>query len=581
VGSASSSRSVAHHGTGHSLGARTPVSAAKDVMFDRRNGETRHRSSFTEVQNHAHAHAGGAEVRTPASISGGTLRELEERLHSVEREARDALVSMETSSAQFEPGGRADGTSGPSRPHSHSPAPPASRGRVQGQTFGGRQAAVGSGRGGPWNFDPASTSPGSDRSRRQHGASGTHQSSRPADDAADLLCNHWESWAAEVLRATEEGGTLPPPPTPSPAAMAGIPHALVRLTQASVAAATTLAREGRDARMLRISVEELSEKLLQSKADARQLCDRVSELMRVHSAALRASEAEGGRLARVVQELTDQNSAGEAEVRRVRERSSELASALAAEAHERRQVEESLSHPCQGCSDLQGELVRLSREVQRMKGLLDDAEAQRIMDERDWKRELEDADVQRRSLVESLRQLLVHHDTERNDSGAPGPADHSRFKIPPVAVPRETCGSYGSPRERRIPSSAGTSRARTPTRMVHKIPISDGGMRETGSLSDGGAHSGRAGDEKDEDWAIAQANILSATRDIEAEIVELHRTLRESAGTPRSGQISPERRLDADGSTGGGSKTEVIRAKTPSPNQSSIPRAMNEGSEGG
>jgi len=487
------------------------------LLIDRRSGQTRHRASFIDAElcgdyGSPRAHGGAAEFgeltyspssRAPAMRpfslgSGQTLRELEARLHGVEREARDALARIDD--------------------RTHSPVPYRGRPSPHPASVPSRARA------GDGQYSPPPSLPSSPGLR-------TSSPLRGADDAAELLCQQWEAWANEVLRSNDEGGSLPPPPQ-SPPAMSPIPHVLVRITEAAGSASTVLAREGRDARLLRISVEDMTGKLTQSKSDARHLFDRVSELMQVHSAALRASDLEGRRRAGAMEELSAQNANFEAEVRRLRDRGNELSNALTSEAFERRQLEETVSLPCQGCLELRREIGRLTDEIERAQCALNDVEAHRVLEEQDWNRALDDSEAKRQVIVEALRSVLVRVDAE-----PVSPAERGNLSMP-------------------------AGRSRVGIDVVNHVDAEGvRGASRSGKAS--GLPQGRS-EAADQDWAMAQANILSATRDIEAEIAELDMTLHDSRAptrwdsrSPGAGQVIPE---CTEGDTGGGSKARSLAA---------------------
>lgn len=226
------------------------------------------------------------------------------------------------------------------------------------------------------------------------------------DDPAEDLCCRWEAWAQSISHAADEGATLPPPPVPQPNAP-GVTAHLLRVMEASAFAAAALARGSMDAKGLRTLADSLESDLTRSRAEAKRLQADVDALER------RASEkqADSNRsLRRQVEDLEAASAEGEAEVQRLRERSEELASMLAAESAERKQAEQKLraerNTPCSNCEDAQLRLSDVADEVESLRAALKDAEARRRKEVEDALWIADNAEAKHEQILSVLRQVL-------------------------------------------------------------------------------------------------------------------------------------------------------------------------------
>lgn len=233
----------------------------------------------------------------------------------------------------------------------------------------------------------------------------------------------------------------------------------------------------------------------------------------MHSTTLNVMEVDAQRSRIENEELKNKSAADSTELRRLHNRCEEVSQELAAEAAHRLMVEQQLRRPCEKCAQYRAQLEDLqishSKENHRLLQANADLEdyAKRINE--DWQRTLAESEKQRQHVLGTLHDLLGGYDFG------------TAFSLPSPTIPVAE-QKFASSRRGMGQKSVG---------------ISDQSPRRDNNMS---------APKDTENLSSMQTNILKATKDIEAEILDLHQTLKRGIQRKQDNELADNEALAAE-----------------------------------
>jgi len=282
----------------------------------------------------------------------------------------------------------------------------------------------------------------------------------------------WEAWAQAVAEAAARGDLPPPPPM---SGEANVNPGMTRLADAAILACSALnaasvaseirgdlADDGNDRPQ---NYAEAIHQLSKSKGDARRLCDRVTELMRVHSRALRSSQDEVAQLRRRVQDLSTAVARSQGEADRQRQSNDELTRMLRSARMNGPDVKN-----CKQCAEYEKQCVEYEKQIKELahhlklaKSRLAEKGGSPYHEDEGMQKALRDAEKQRRYMLSSLHSLI-------NNFGYDGRRKVQAFEAEASGEPRGRSAD---------PSGKVQAQGRSPTPEPNRL----GGQAEAGAAT--------------------------------------------------------------------------------------------------